>query len=130
VAKYSGIKVKHPEDLVGALSAYGNKRQEHFLVITLNTAHKVIKVHLVSKGILNRSIVHPREVFYPAIVDNAAAVILAHNHPSGEIYPSEDDDKLTERLKEAGEILGLLVIDHIILTKNDYYSYTKYSRVL
>lgn len=118
-------KIICPSDLQPVLSRYSNKSKEHFYVVTLNAAHRVIKVSLVSVGILNRTLVHPREVFKPAIVDEAAAVILCHNHPSGDLDPSSEDKSVTERLVEAGELLGISVLDHIIISKNGYYSFTE-----
>lgn len=117
------IKIIGPSDTYEALKKYQNKRKEHFLVLTLNGAHNVIAVRLVSMGLVNRTIVHPREVFYWAIKDNACAVILAHNHPSGNIDPSPEDQEITKRLQQAGEILGITVLDHLVITKTRYYSF-------
>lgn len=97
--------------------------REHFVVIMLNTKYEIIGINTVSIGTLDASLVHPREVFKPAILTNAAAIILAHNHPSGHPEPSEDDIKVTRKLKEAGEILGIDVLDHIIIGgPNNWYS--------
>lgn len=98
-------------------------RQEHFMVITLDGAHAVIKARIVTSGLVNRTVVHPREVFAPAITDNAVAVILVHNHPSGKMQPSEEDREITSRLDAAGELLGIQVLDHIIVGKSGYYSF-------
>ena len=118
------IIVRTPEDAMVVLKRWTNKRQEHFLAITLDGGHRVIKFHHISKGTLNRTIVHPRECFYPAIKDYAGSIIFAHNHPSGNTGPSGEDDETTDRLLMAGAILGIYVLDHIILSKNgDYYSY-------
>jgi DNA repair protein RadC len=129
MSKYAGVQILRPQDLAGILSAYTKKRQEHFLVITLNGAHRIIKVHVVSKGLANRAVVHPREVFYPAIVDNAVAIMVAHNHPSNSIVPSTEDNALTKDLKNAGELLGIQVLDHIIITRDSYYSYKQNSDI-
>lgn len=96
--------------------------REHFAVILLNTKNRVIGINTVSVGTLNSSLVHPREVFKPAIVGNAAMVILAHNHPSGDPTPSREDVEVTRRLVEAGKILGIEVLDHIIIGEENYYS--------
>jgi DNA repair protein RadC len=105
------------------LKPYARKRQEHFLALTLSTAHRVIKRHVITIGLLNKTSVHPREVFYKAIVDNAAAIIVAHNHPSGVKMPSMDDNELTERLNMSSEIMGIQLVDHLIITERGYYSY-------
>ena len=92
------------------------------MVFYLNARNEVLKKDVVSVGTLNASLVHPREVFYPAIKHSAARVILVHNHPSGNPTPSEDDIKLTKRLIYAGEILGIEILDHIVVSKNDFFS--------
>ena len=89
--------------------------QEAFHLLTLNQKHKVIDRHLVALGSLTQSLVHPREVFRLALLDCAAAVIFAHNHPSGDPAPSQDDRELTSRLEVAAEILGIRVLDHVII---------------
>ena len=112
------IKIENPQDVIPVLKRWKNARQENFLTITLNGAHEVIKVNHITKGLVNSTIAHPRECFYPAIKDYASAVIFAHNHPSGYTKPSEEDKELTERLCLAGGILGIHVLDHIIFTKS------------
>jgi DNA repair protein RadC len=124
-----GERIKTPADVPPLVAAYRKKRQEHFLVITLNGAHGVIRVRSVTKGIANRTLTHPREVFYPAIIDNAVAVILAHNHPSGRAEPSENDDEITCRMIECGKLLGIPVLDHVIVAKEGYYSYKENDRL-
>ncbi|MBI3332675.1 MAG: DNA repair protein RadC [Candidatus Omnitrophica bacterium] len=91
------------------------RRKEHFIVLLLDTRHRVMKVSEISVGSLEASLVHPRETFQEAIAASAAALILAHNHPSGDPTPSAEDLDLTRRLKEAGEILGIPVLDHLIV---------------
>lgn len=98
------------------LKPYCTLPTEHFFVITLDSAHHPIKVHDISSGILNRTLVHPREVFRPALSDNAAAIIISHNHPSGGLEPSNDDCDITDRLKEASEIIGIPILDHLIIS--------------
>lgn len=100
----------------------GRENKEHFVILYLNTRNDLI-VNNVSIGTLNASLVHPREVFKGAVHAHAAQVIVAHNHPSGNTEPSEDDLTLTKRLVEAGKILGIEVIDHIIVTNNAYLSF-------
>lgn len=97
--------------------------KEHFMIIMLNTKHRVIAKKVISIGHLNASLVHPREMFKEAIKRSSAAVILVHNHPSGDLTPSRDDLVTTERLKEVGEILGIEVLDHIIVGDNRYLSF-------
>ena len=96
--------------------------REHFYGIYLNTRNSVLAVELVSVGSLNASIVHPREVFSRAVQLSAAALILAHNHPSGETDPSQDDLAITKRLSEAGRILGIEVLDHVIVANGSWTS--------
>ena len=108
--------VKTPEDVTGLVRGrLRGKKKEHFLALLLDTRNQLIKVAEISIGSLDTSIVHPREVFREAISASAAAVILAHNHPSGDAQASEDDIKLTKRLAEAGELVGIEVLDHIII---------------
>lgn len=97
-------------------------RQEEFHVVTLDTKHHVIDTHRITVGTLDASLVHPREVFRPAIKDAAAAVILVHNHPSGDATPSPEDLSVTDRLESAGELLGINVLDHIVLGNNSQSS--------
>ncbi|MCL4116159.1 UNVERIFIED_CONTAM: hypothetical protein GTU68_049249 [Idotea baltica] len=90
-------------------------RQEEFHIVTLNTKNHVVNTHLITRGTLDASLVHPREVFRPAIRDSASSVILVHNHPSGDPTPSREDHAVTKRLDSAGELLGIEVLDHIIV---------------
>jgi len=96
--------------------------QEVFGILILNTTHKIVAVHEISRGTLNVSMVHPREVFKPAVLHNAAAIICFHNHPSGEPKPSKEDIETTNRLVEAGKIMGIEVLDHIIVGDDKYTS--------
>ena len=96
--------------------------REHFKVLLLNTKHYVLQIHTVSVGSLNASVVHPRECFRPAIAAQAAAIILVHNHPSGDVEPSEEDISLTRRLMSAGDLIGIKVLDHVIIGGNKYVS--------
>jgi DNA repair protein RadC len=116
--------IKDPESVVKAIRAsIKDKAKEHFKLILLNPRNKIIGISTISIGTLNASLVHPREVFKDAIVHSAASVVLAHNHPSGDPEPSEDDLKITKKLVESGKILGIEVIDHIIIGKNNFCSY-------
>ena len=89
-SKYA-VKISSPSDIYPVLNKYHNKKQEHFLVVTLDGSHTVIRVVIATIGILNRAIVHPREIFLPAIKDNACSIVIAHNHPSGNLEPSRED---------------------------------------
>ena len=100
-----------------------DRAKEHFWTIGLNTRNTVQYAELVSLGTLNASLVHPREVFRFAIMKGVAAIILAHNHPSGEVDPSDDDIALTRRLTEAGKLLGIEVLDHVIVAARDRLSF-------
>ena len=111
-------KVTSPEDIIPYLKAIRNEQQENFVCASLDGAGHVIQVRVITIGLMNHSLVHPRETFRGAIMDNAASVILAHNHPSGSLEPSSQDIAITNQLKEAGNIIGIQVLDHIIITKN------------
>jgi DNA repair protein RadC len=115
--------IKNPEAVVKAIRAsIKDKAKEHFKLILLNPRNKIIGISTISIGTLNASLVHPREVFKDAIMHSAASVVLAHNHPSGDPEPSEDDLKITKKLVESGKILGIEVLDHIIIAKNGFKS--------
>lgn len=96
-----------------------NAPQEYFLVLTCDTKLKPIALHVITIGTLDTSLVHPREVFRVAFLDNASSILLIHNHPSGEVAPSRQDVEVTERTKKAGELLGVDVLDHIIVGHSD-----------
>jgi DNA repair protein RadC len=116
--------IKDPEAVVKAIRAsIKDKAKEHFKLILLNPRNKIIGISTISIGTLNASLVHPREVFKDAIMHSAASVVLAHNHPSGDPDPSEDDLTITKRLIEAGKILGIEVLDHIVIAKNGLFSF-------
>ncbi|MDH4262916.1 MAG: DNA repair protein RadC [Spirochaetia bacterium] len=116
-------KINTPVDIFSWLRPYCEKKQEHFIVFTINGANEILSRRVVTVGLLNSSQVHPREVFADAIADRAAAVVLAHNHPSGNNEPSIEDLNVTKKLKSAGEILGVSVLDHIIFSENGYTSF-------
>jgi DNA repair protein RadC len=98
-------------------------KQESFFTILLDNKHRIIKEQIISLGILNKSLVHPRECFAPAIEHRAAAIVLVHNHPSGDPQPSTADINITKRLVQVGEIVGISVLDHIIIGNGSYYSF-------
>jgi DNA repair protein RadC len=120
---FEGMDIKNPRSVVKAVRAsIKDMRKEHFMLIILNTRNKIIRIENISVGTLNASLVHPREVFNKAIAHTASSVVIAHNHPSGDPEPSEEDLKITRRLVEAGRILGIEVLDHIIIGKHSVKS--------
>ena len=118
------VRITSPNDVmeIPDVRELKKKKQEHFLVITLNGASEVIRSRTITMGLLNHSLVHPREVFADAIVDRAAAIVCAHNHPSGNLEPSSQDIQMTRQLVSAGEILGIRLVDHVIVSKNGIIS--------
>lgn len=114
--------INSPEKAYQFLLPYADKRQEHFICMSLNGAQELIALRVVSVGLVNRALTHPREVFADPIADRAASVIVAHNHPSGNLSPSFDDREVTQRLLRAGEILGIPVLDHIIFSRRGFVS--------
>ncbi|MFH1943509.1 MAG: DNA repair protein RadC [bacterium] len=124
--KKARVKVNSPEDVVGyILPSVRGLKKEVFKAILLDSGNKIIRDVTVSQGTLNASIVHPREVFKPAVDYLAAGVILVHNHPSGEAAPSVEDRKVTTQFLKASEVMGIPVLDHIILAGNAYFSFAK-----
>jgi DNA repair protein RadC len=111
----NGVILNKPEKVFGLMAGLGELRQETFCVLLLNTKNRLQAKQMVSLGTLNSAPVHPREVFRPAIEKSAAAMILVHNHPSGECAPSSNDIALTQRLVKAGDLLGIEVLDHVII---------------
>lgn len=120
-----GVKIRHPIDVYPLIRHYADRRQERFIGMSLNGAHEVIATRVVTVGLVNQTIAHPREVYADMIGDRANAAIVAHNHPSGTVTPSSEDDALTKRLYEAGKILGINLLDHLIFTESAYYSYSQ-----
>lgn len=120
----SGIKkhISDSKEVWQQIRHYGDRDQEHFLCITLNGALEVIDVHVVTIGLCNKTLVHPREIFSRAIKLNATAIIIAHNHPSGNLEPSSDDLEVTRAVINAGNILGIKLLDHIIFSYDNYRS--------
>ncbi|MDR2746892.1 MAG: DNA repair protein RadC [Treponema sp.] len=125
----AGTRIRQPQDIHSLLRHHANRKQERFLCLSLNGAHEVLALRIVSIGLINRTIVHPREVFADPINDRAAAVIVAHNHPSGQLKPSPEDDEITTRLRAAAGVLGLNFLDHLIFTESDWFSYRQSGRL-
>jgi len=121
--KEESIKFNEPKDVYQHLKDLKKKRKEHFVALYLNSQNELIHQETISIGSLNANIVHPREVFEPAIKYLAAGTIVAHNHPSGKDTPSKEDEKITDDLVRSGEILGIEIYDHIIITSKNYYSF-------
>jgi len=117
------VKITTATDALPLLTDIAGKTQEHFICFSMNGANEVIERRTVTIGLLDRSQVHPREVFADVIADRAAAVIFAHNHPSGDPKPSDADLAIHEQLTQAAKILGIRVLDHIIVAKTGHYSY-------
>lgn len=114
--------IDSPKKAVDQLTDIRNKKQEYLVCLTLDGANKLITKRTITIGTLTSSLVHPREVFADAISDRSASIILAHNHPSGNSEPSQADIDVTNRLREAGELIGIKLIDHIIVTKSSWQS--------
>lgn len=114
--------IKRPEDAAKLTRELATARKEHFCTLYLDTRNRVMRKETVSIGTLNASLVHPREVFQPAVECSAASMILVHNHPSGDPEPSREDLLLTKRLVTAGEIMGIEVLDHVIVAKRSFVS--------
>lgn len=112
-----------PHDAWENLKDVRDNKKEHFVVFYLDARNQKICRDVISIGTLNANLVHPREVFEPAIRCNAANVLISHNHPSGDVSPSEDDISVTKRLQESGKILGIEIVDHVIVCQNSFYSF-------
>ncbi|MBI4787102.1 MAG: DNA repair protein RadC [Chloroflexi bacterium] len=127
--KPEGAKIATPSDLLPHVRHYADRKQEHFLCATINGANEILNIRVVSIGLIDRSPVHPREVFADALSDRACGVIVAHNHPSGGLEPSLGDIQITAQLKAAGAILGIELLDHIIFNRTEYYSFLEEGRL-
>jgi len=121
-----GDEIRGPEDVYRHFyGALRDARQEHFLALLLDGRHRVLGEVLVSRGTLTASLVHPREVFRAAVREAAAAVVLVHNHPSGDPRASEEDRRVTRRLGRAGELIGIRVLDHVVVAEHGYFSFVE-----
>ena len=125
------IKVLSTKDVVKvfqdilALEDHIEQEKEHYYVMHLDSKSQVKMAELVTVGTLNSSLVHPRETFRRAIIAGSATIIIAHNHPSGETEPSTEDTKVTKAMFDAGQILGIALLDHVIFTKDKYFSFNE-----
>ncbi len=120
-----GLRIAFPWDILPLIRHYADRKQEHFLCVSITGAKEVIATRVVSIGMVDKTRAHPREVFAGPIVDRAAAIIVAHNHPAGGLFPSKADMETTRRLEEAGRTLGIEFLDHIIFNHKDYYSFSE-----
>lgn len=117
-----GIKIRGPEDILPLIQHLADRPQERFVCISLNGAHEVIAVRTVTVGLVNASQIHPREVFSDPLKDRACSIIIAHNHPSGELEPSPEDLVATRMIHDAGKTLGINLLDHIIFSRRGHVS--------
>ena len=123
--KPAGMKIQFPADVLPLIQHYADRKQEHFLCVSINGANEVMGIRVVTIGLVNKTHVHPREVFADVISERASAVIVAHNHPQGELKPSAEDIQITRQLNQAAKILGLSFLDHIIFNTRGYYSFAE-----
>jgi DNA repair protein RadC len=119
--------IRQPKDVVPFIRNYSVLHKEHFICVTLNGGHEILKIRVASVGTINRTLVHPREVFSEALIENAAAMIVCHNHPSGTCEPSEDDIETTQTLIAASRIIGITLLDHIVLDRDSYFSFLEHN---
>lgn len=117
-------KIKSSNDVFKNLKYdYFNLNQEHVIILSLSTSNKIISKDVIFKGSLNQSIIHPREIFKTAISNGACSIVISHNHPSGNIQPSKEDVEITKNLVSIGKTMGIPVLDHVIIAKNNYFSF-------
>ena len=122
-ASPSGLRISSPGEVLPLVGHLLEKKQEHFVCISLNGAMEVIAIRVVTIGLVNTTQVHPREVFADPIMDRASSIIVAHNHPAEVLEPSKADQEVTEQLREAGKLLGIRLLDHVIFCSKGYYSF-------
>jgi DNA repair protein RadC len=127
--KPEGAKIETPADLLPHVRHYADRKQEHFLCASINGANEILNIRVVSIGLIDRTPVHPREVFADALEDRASAIIVAHNHPTGGLEPSPSDIEITHQLKAAGSVVGISLLDHIIFNRREYFSFLESGRL-
>ncbi len=127
--KPEGAKIETPADLLPHVRHYADRKQEHFLCASINGANEILNIRVVSIGLIDRTPVHPREVFADALSDRASAIIVAHNHPAGSLEPSASDVEVTKQLKAAGIVMGIALLDHIIFNRSGYFSFLEAGRL-
>lgn len=121
----SAPRFTEPAQIYEMFKELQDEAKEHFIVMHLDGKNRIIAMDRASVGSLNQSVVHPREVFKTALLSSAAAIILLHNHPTGDAQPSNEDKAITKRLAEAGEIMGIKILDHIIIGREEYVSFVE-----
>lgn len=127
--KPASVKIATPADVLPLIHHYTDRKQEHLLSITINGANEVLNIRVVSIGLIDRTLVHPREVFADAVADRASGIIIAHNHPAGALEPSPADLETTNQLKKAATIVGIELLDHVIFNKHGYFSFLESGRL-
>lgn len=127
--KPEGMKIETPADLLPHVRHYADRKQEHFLCASINGANEILNIRVVSIGLVDRTPVHPREVFAEALSDRASAIVVAHNHPAGGLDPSPADIEVTKQLKAAGVVMGIALLDHIIFNRTGYFSFLEAGRL-
>ena len=127
--KPEGAKIETPADLLPHVRHYADRKQEHLLCASINGANEILNIRVISIGLIDRTPIHPREVYADALADRAAAIIVAHNHPSGGLEPSPSDVEVTGQLKAAGSVIGIALLDHIIFNRKGYYSFLEAGRL-
>jgi DNA repair protein RadC len=118
-----GTRIREPGDIMPYLSYLTARKQEHFICASLNGAHEIINIRIVTIGLANMTQAHPREVFADPITDRACAIIIAHNHPSGDLTPSSEDKSITKRIEDSGKLLGIRLLDHVIFSTRGHFSF-------
>jgi DNA repair protein RadC len=126
---FRGVRVKDADVLFSLLRHYADCSQERLISVSLNGAREVLAVRVVTVGLVNKAVVHPREIFADVITDRASALCIAHNHPSGLVSPSREDDEVTKNLVKAARILGISLLDHLIFSGDKFYSYHREGKI-
>ena len=127
--KPEGFKIESPVDVLPLIRHYADRRQEHFLCLSINGANEVINIRVVCIGLVDRTPVHPREVFADALTDRASGIIVAHNHQSGPLEPTAWDVEMTKQLKAAGDVVGVTLLDHMIFNRTGHFSFLEAGRL-
>jgi len=125
IEQLTGLTIKFPADILPLIRHYGDRKQQHFLSISINGANEVINSRVVGIGLVDKCLVHPREVFADALADRAAAIIVAHNTTTGDLQPGSEDRQLASQLQQAAGILSLNLLDYMIFNTEGYYSFTE-----
>lgn len=125
-SRYEKSPIKTPMDIIPYMQHFSLEPTEHFILATINGSHEIMDIKVIANGTPSKTSIHPREVFAPAVEQHASAIIVAHNHPSGSVCPSDSDITSTKTLMAAAGILGISFLDHIILGRNDYFSFLEH----